>query len=106
MILKKIGGTIMANTLIQFREDEEKRLKAVKICEQLGTDLITYLRICIERLNVEEGFPFSMTIEKRDENPGIVAMKRASSIAEEYGISDMTLEEINAEIAESRRQSR
>lgn len=54
----------MANTLIQFREDESKRIKASRICEQLGTDLITYLRICIDRLNIEEGFPFSMTIEK------------------------------------------
>jgi DNA-damage-inducible protein J len=30
-------------------------------------------------------------------------MKRASRIAEENGISDMTLEEINAEIAEARK---
>ena len=31
-------------------------------------------------------------------------MKRASRIAEEYGISDMTLEEINSEIAEARKK--
>ena len=30
-------------------------------------------------------------------------MKRASRIAEENGISDMTLDEINAEIAEARK---
>lgn len=89
----------MANTLIQFREDEAKRIKASKICEQLGTDLISYLRICIDRLNIEEGFPFSMTIEKKEENSGIAALKRASRIAAENGISDMPLDEINAEIA-------
>lgn len=93
----------MANTLIQFREDEAKRIKASQICEQLGTDLITYLRICIDRLNIEEGFPFSMTISQKEDNPGIAALKRASRIAEEYGLSDMTLDEINAEIAEARR---
>jgi DNA-damage-inducible protein J len=64
----------MANTLIQFREDEAKRK-------------------C----------PFSMTIEKKDENPGLTALKRASRIAEEIGIADMSLDEINAEIAETRR---
>ncbi len=92
----------MANTLIQFREDEAKRIKASRICEQLGTDLISYLRICIDRLNIEEGFPFSMTIEKKAENTGIAALKRASRIAAENGISDMTLDEINAEISEAR----
>ena len=32
------------------------------------------------------------------ENKGIVAMEKASKIAKKYGISDMTLEEINEEI--------
>ena len=39
-----------------------------------------------------------------EENPGISAMKRASRIAEKYGISDMSPDEINAEIAEVRKQ--
>ncbi len=93
----------MANTLIQFREEETKRIKASRICEQLGIDLITYLRICIDRLNLENGIPFSMKIEQKSVNPGISALKRASRIAAENGISDMTLDEINAEIAETRR---
>lgn len=92
----------MANTLIQFCEDESKRIKASRICEQLGTDLISYLRICIDRLNIEEGFPFSMTIEKKVEKPGITALKRARRIAAENGISEMSLDEINSEIAEAR----
>ncbi len=94
----------MANTLIQFREEETKRIKASRICEQLGIDLITYLRICIDRLNLENGIPFSMKIEQKSDNPGISALKRASRIAAENGISDMTLDEINAEIAEARRE--
>ena len=36
-------------------------------------------------------------------NKGLEAMKAASMIAEENGISDMTLDEINAEIAEARK---
>jgi len=54
------------------------------------------------RLNQENGIPFSMNISPEN-NPGINALKKASKIAEEYGISDMTLEEINAEIAEARK---
>ena len=36
------------------------------------------------------------------EHKGITAMKKASKIAKKYGISDMTLEEINEEIKNAR----
>ena len=36
------------------------------------------------------------------ENKGIVTMKKASKIAKKYGISDMSLEEINEEIKNTR----
>lgn len=40
-----------------------------------------------------------------EKNSGIEAMKRASRIAENYEISDMSLDEINAEIAAAREQT-
>ena len=52
----------------------------------------------------EKGIPFSMKMDDQIENPGIRAMKRAGRIAEEYGVSDMSPDEINAEIAEARKQ--
>lgn len=93
----------MANTLVQFRTEETTRVKAANICEKLGIDLPTYMRMCISRLVSENGIPFSMKLDEASENKGIRAMKAASRIAEENGISDMTLEEINAEIAEARK---
>ena len=44
-----------------------------------------------------------MKLATEEDNPGIVAMHKASRIAEERGISDMLLDEINAEIAEARK---
>ena len=93
----------MANTLVQFRADDTARVRAVQICERLGIDLPMYLRRCITRLVNENGIPFSMKLEERTENRGIQAMKRASRIAEEQDIADMTLDEINTEIAEARK---
>ena len=93
----------MANTLVQFRTEETARIKAVSICEKLGIDLPTYLRMCMSRLIQENGGPFSMKIDEISENKGIQAMKAASRIAVENGISDMTLDEINAEITEARK---
>ncbi len=94
----------MANSLIQFRTEEASRIKAINICEKLGIDLQTYMRMCIARLIQENGIPFSMNLNDLSENRAIRAMKAASRIAEEHGISDMTLDEINAEISETRKQ--
>ena len=93
----------MANALVQFREDDITRIKAIQICEQLGMDLPTHLRICIARLVQENGIPFTMKINNSSDNQAIQAMKAASRIAEENGISDMSLDEINAEITSARK---
>ena len=93
----------MANTLVQFRTEETSRIKAVSICEKLGIDLQTYLRMCISRLIQENGVPFSMKLDDNSESRGIDAMKAASRIASENGIADMTLDEINAEIFDTRK---
>jgi len=92
----------MVNTLVQFRVDESDRTEAMEICSKLGIDLQSYFRICLARLIREKGIPFSMKIEEAKENKGISAMKRASKIAKEYGISDLSLDEINEVIREAR----
>jgi addiction module antitoxin, relB/dinJ family len=92
----------MVNTLVQFRVDESDRTEAMEICSKLGIDLQSYFRICLARLIREKGIPFSMKIEEAKENKGISAMKRASKIAKEYGISDLSLDEINEAIREAR----
>ncbi|MBC5745675.1 type II toxin-antitoxin system RelB/DinJ family antitoxin [Lachnospiraceae bacterium MD308] len=93
----------MANSLVQFRTDDTSKIKASVICERLGIDLPTYMRMCISRLIQENGIPFSMKLETGSESRALKAMKTASRIAEENGVSDMTLDEINAEIAEARK---
>ena len=92
----------MASVLVQFRTEETEKLKSIQILERLGLSLPTYLRMCMSRLNQENGVPFSMKLEEEN-NPGILALERAWRIAEEYGLSDMTLDEINEEIAEARK---
>lgn len=93
----------MASALVQFRTDEAEKIEAIQVCEKLGMNLPSYLRMCMSRLIKEQGVPFSMKLTPVD-NPGIAAMKRASQIAAERGISDMTLDEINAEIAATRNE--
>lgn len=92
----------MTNNLVQFRADEDLKLQATVICNKLGIDLQSYLRMCLSRLVSDNGVPFSMKIDGTD-NKGILAIKRAQRIADQKGISDMSLDEINAEIAEARK---
>ncbi len=93
----------MANTLVQFRVEETTREKAARICEKIGIDIPTYMRMCLSRMVQDNGVPFSMKVERVEDNKGFRAMQQASRIAEQYGISDMSLDEINAEIAEARK---
>ena len=93
----------MASTLVQFRTEDTAKIKAINICEKLGIDLPTYMRMCISRLIQENGIPFSMKLDIEADNKGIKAMKEASLIAMRNGISEMSLDEINAEIAEARK---
>lgn len=92
----------MANNMIQFRADEDLKLQATVICNKLGIDLQSYLRMCLTRMVSENGIPFSMRIDD-EENAGIRAMRLAQRIARKQGISDMSLDDINAEIAEARK---
>ena len=72
----------MASALVQFRADEAEKMEAIQVCEKLGMNLPSYLRMCMSRLVKEQGVPFSMKLTPA-ENPGIAAMKRASQIASE-----------------------
>lgn len=93
----------MANTLVQFRTDENSRRKAVQICDQLGIDLQTYMRMCISRLISENGIPFSMNVNELSQNKGLAALKKMGEISKANGNSEMTLDEINEEITLARK---
>ena len=66
----------MSSTLIQFRTDDASKIKASSICERLGIDLPTYMRMCISRLIRENGIPFSMKLEEEQESKGLKTLKK------------------------------
>lgn len=94
------GEKIMANSLIQLRVDEKLKVEASDIFEKLGLDLSTAIRIFLTRSVEEKGIPFTMKLgnERYRAEAAVKAMREMSKTAEENGIADMTLEEINAEI--------
>ena len=91
----------MANGLLQLRVDDNLKREATEIYSQLGLDLPTAIRMFLTRSVQVRGIPFSMQLPDGDYK-AIAAMRRMSRMAEECGVADMTLDEINAEIAAAR----
>ena len=107
----------MASVLVQFRVDDEKKKRADKICKEIGLDLNSAMKICFERLIIENGLPFEMKLDKMDdftraksraekESEVIrrfrTALAEAQDKAEKMGFSDLSADEINDEIDRSR----
>ena len=46
--------------LIRFRIDRDLKIDAEDICNQLGIDLSTVLRMCLKQIVVQKGIPFSV----------------------------------------------
>ena len=94
----------MSSVLVQFRIEDTAKAKAASICDRMGLDMQSYLRMCISRLNQENGIPFSMNVNDLPKNRGLETMKEDNRIASENGIDDMSLDVINAEINAVRKQ--
>ena len=95
----------MATSVLQVRVDETLRSQAAAIYEDLGIDLQTAVRIFLKRSVKENGIPFEMILtEKKDATAksDLQAMHEMSEQARLNGLSEMTLDEINAEIAAAR----
>jgi DNA-damage-inducible protein J len=95
---------MMANSIIQFRVDDDLRADATAIYEKLGIDLSTAMRMFLKRSVAVNGIPFSMVLPKEQENRALQLMEEMSLSAANNGISDMSLDEINAEIESYRKE--
>ena len=90
----------MATTLVQVRIDDELKNQAAAVYDALGIDLSTAVRMFLKRSVMVNGVPFDMILPKSDykAEKAARALQELSSAAMENGTSEMTLDEINAEI--------
>ena len=94
--------------IVQFRVDDNLKLQASSVYEKLGIDLSSALRMFMKRSVMVNGIPFSMVLteDAYDSKKAIAAMNRLNASAKESGTSDLTLDEINAEISAYRKERR
>ena len=88
--------------LIQFRADKALKQEVTEIYEALGIDLPTAFRMFMKRSILEKGLPFEAklpedTITRSDGIKALYEIRRQLA-----DVPEMSLEEINAEIAEIR----
>ncbi len=98
----------MATSVVQVRVDTALKEQAAHLFEELGIDLSTAIRMFLKRSVMDNGIPFRMTRPRTNyeygADRGLWAMRELQRQAQENGLSDMTLEEINAEIDAVRKQ--
>lgn len=94
--------------IVQLRIDDELKLQAVSVYEKLGIDLSSAIRMFLKRSVMVNGIPFSMILDEKANDPETAtkAMKNMNESAKKSGASNMTLEEINAEISAYRKERR
>lgn len=85
--------------LNQFRSDKALRDDCIAIYEALGMDLNTAFRMFMERTRMVRGLPFPATLPETRMTRAEARQAIADMREDGAGIPEMTLEEINAEIA-------
>jgi len=93
-------------TLIQFRADKALKREVAEIYEALGMDLPTAFRMFLAKSKQVRGLPFSATLpaEESAKEQGMAAFVKLRNQASQ--ISEMSLDEINGEIEQTRRGMR
>lgn len=99
----------MASTVLQVRLDEGTCSQAAKIYDYYGIDLQKAVTLFLKRSIEDDDLAFETylsgvtdPVSKR----ALQAMRSMQNRAEELGLSSMTLDEINAEIAAARAERR
>ncbi|MBQ6520980.1 MAG: type II toxin-antitoxin system RelB/DinJ family antitoxin [Anaerolineaceae bacterium] len=91
--------------LNQFRCDKSLREDCVAIYESMGMDINTAFRMFMERTRMVNGLPFPAVLPQNRRISRTEARKILDDLRQEAtDIPEMSLEEINAEIAAVRRE--
>lgn len=98
----------MATSIVQFRIDDDLKNEATMLYDRLGIDLSTAMRMFLKRSVAVNGIPFSMVLPKEtySATKALELFDEINSSAAEAGTTDMSLDDINDEIALYRKERR
>ena len=98
----------MATSIVQFRIDDDLKNEATALYERLGIDLSTAMRMFLKRSIAVNGIPFSMILPKEEysASKALGLMDELNKISSENKTEEITLDDINDEIALYRKERR
>jgi DNA-damage-inducible protein J len=89
-------GDIMAQTLVNFRIDEETKKEMEKVCDELGMTVTTALNIFIKKMTREKRIPFDVSIDPFYSKSNMKAINESIKELEEGKVIIKTMEELEA----------
>ena len=89
------------STMLQVRIDDDLKTQAALVYDQLGMDLSTAVRIFLKKSVAVNGIPFEVKNDSST-NRAMAAINNMRRTAKKNGLSDMSLDEIDNIIANTR----
>ena len=86
----------MAQTLVNFRIDEETKKEMEKVCDELGMTVTTALNIFIKKMTREKRIPFDVSIDPFYSKSNMKAINESIKELEEGKVIVKTMEELEA----------
>ncbi|MCI8392598.1 MAG: type II toxin-antitoxin system RelB/DinJ family antitoxin [Clostridia bacterium] len=86
----------MAQTLVNFRIDEETKKEMEKVCDELGMTVTTALNIFIKKMTREKRIPFDVSIDPFYSKSNMKAINESIKELEDGKVIVKTLEELEA----------
>ena len=92
----------MAQATFSVRMDEGLKRQFDALCAEFGMNATTAFNVFAKAVVRERRIPFEIQAAEPDRAPGMQAFLAMRAEAKKNGIQDMSLDEINAEIAKAR----
>ena len=86
----------MAQTLVNFRIDENTKKEMEQVCDELGMNVTTALNIFIKKMIREKRIPFDVSIDPFYSESNIKALEESKRELEKGNVVVKTLEELEA----------
>lgn len=86
----------MAQTLVNFRIDEETKKEMEELCNELGITVSAALNIFIKKMIREKRIPFEVSIDPFYSESNIKALEKSIEQLKEYKVVSKTMEELEA----------
>lgn len=95
----------MAQATFSIRMEESLKKKFDSLCNEFGMNATTAINIFAKAVVRERKIPFEITAGN-GANEALIAFNSLREQAVKNGVADMSLEEINAEIKQTRKEKR